>query len=133
MRRIMGNAVLAVCCASVIWGWSTAAATGVSVEGGQKQKRAKSEKAGGSMTGCVDQQDGRFVLVDDKTLNPIADLAAEGFPEEGFAKHLGHKVTVRGISSPGETRPLFKVRSIEALSETCAPQTGATRGISGRI
>ena len=62
------------------------------------------------------------MLVDDRELKPIADLMADGFPTEGFAKHMGHKVTVRGESTPGEARPLFKVRSIETVSETCAPQ-----------
>jgi hypothetical protein len=62
-------------------------------------------------------------MVNDRTRDPIADLQADGFETEGFAKHVGHKVTVRGTSNPGETRPLFKVRSIEAISDTCAPQS----------
>jgi len=62
-------------------------------------------------------------MVNDRTLDPIADLEAEGFETEGFAKHMGHKVTVRGTSNPGENRPLFKVRSIETVSDTCAPQS----------
>jgi hypothetical protein len=49
-------------------------------------------------------------------------LVADGFPTEGFAKHVGHKVTVRGISSSGGTRPAMKVRSIETVSDNCAPQ-----------
>jgi hypothetical protein len=75
-----------------------------------------------SLTGCVDQQEGRYILVDDHGLNKIADLEAEGFPTEGFAKHVGHKVTVRGISSTSGTVPTFKVRTVETISETCAPQ-----------
>jgi hypothetical protein len=75
-----------------------------------------------SMTGCIDQQAGQYVLVDDHGLKRIADLEAEGFPTEGFAKHLGHKVVVRGTSSAGEKQPLMKVRTIETVSETCAPQ-----------
>jgi hypothetical protein len=74
------------------------------------------------MTGCIDEDNGRYILVDEKELKPIADLEADGFPTEGFAKHMGHKVTVRGTSNPGPARPLFKVRSIETISETCAPQ-----------
>jgi len=74
--------------------------------------------------GCVDQQDGQFVLVDDRDLNKvIANLDAEGFPVEGFAKHVGQKVIVRGISNPGGARPVFKVRTVETVSETCAPQS----------
>jgi hypothetical protein len=83
--------------------------------------KKKTEQAS-SLTGCVDQQDGQYVLVDDRSLSPIADLIAEGFPTEGFAKHMGHKVTVRGTANPGGSRTVIKVRSIETLSETCTPQ-----------
>jgi hypothetical protein len=84
------------------------------------KKDAKASLA--SLTGCVDEQEGRYILTDDRELKPIANLEAEGFPQEGFAKHLGHKVTVRGTSTPGDSRPTFKVRSIAMVSETCAPQ-----------
>jgi hypothetical protein len=85
-----------------------------------QQKKNTSKTGTASMTGCVDQQDGRFVLIHDQTRSTLAHLEAEGFPEEGFAKHVGHKVTVRGTSSPaGTDRPLFKVRSIEPVSDGC--------------
>ncbi len=74
------------------------------------------------MTGCVDEQDGRYVLTDDREMKPIANLEADGFPTEGFAKHMGHKVIVRGTTSSDTPLPVFKVRSIETVSETCAPQ-----------
>ena len=73
------------------------------------------------MTGCVDEQDGKYVLLEDRNRTPIADLEADGFPTEGFAKHLGQKVTVRGTRIPAGERPLFRVRSIEVVSETCGP------------
>jgi len=88
------------------------------------QKKAPANKkaaADAKLSGCVDQKDGHYVLVDDRELNPIADLEAVGFPTEGFAKHMGQKVTVRGISNSGSARPIFKVRTIETVSETCAP------------
>jgi hypothetical protein len=89
----------------------------------QEQKAApEKDPKSVSLTGCVDERDGSYVLTDDKELAPIANLAADGFPQEGFAKHLGHKITVRGISTPGDPRPTFKVRSITAVSDTCAPQ-----------
>src|SRR5262245_35759071 len=51
----------------------------------------------GSLTGCVDEQEGgRYILIDLRSLTPIANLEADGFPNEGFAKHLGNTVTVRG-------------------------------------
>ena len=93
---------------------------------GRDQQKAQPKKQqnvkASSLTGCVDEHDGRYVLVDDRALQPIADLEADGFPTEGFAKHMGHKVTVRGTSSSGGTRPIIKVRSIETVSDTCAPQ-----------
>jgi len=88
----------------------------------QANPQAKSDQRAASMTGCIDEDNGRYRLVDDRELQPIADLQAEGFPAETFAKHVGHKVVVRGTSNPGDVRPLFKVRSIETVSETCAPQ-----------
>jgi len=75
-----------------------------------------------SLTGCVDQQEGQFVLVDDHDLKVVASLEPVGFPIEGFARHVGEKVTVKGLSTPSDTRPIFKVRTIETLSDTCAPQ-----------
>jgi hypothetical protein len=84
----------------------------------QQQKNTSTR----SLTGCIDQQSGQYVLVDDHSLNRIADLEAEGFPTEGFAKHVGHKVTVRGTATADGKQPIFKVRTIETVSETCAPQ-----------
>jgi hypothetical protein len=83
--------------------------------------KPKSE-SGTSLTGCVDEQQGHYILVDERALTPIADLVADGFPTEGFAKHVGHKVTVRGTSSSDGARPVLKVRSIETVSEICAPK-----------
>jgi hypothetical protein len=90
--------------------------------GPQQPSKSQPKPAGTSMTGCVDEQDSHYVLVDDRNLTPIANLEADGFPTEAFAKHMGHKVTVRGTASSIGTIPLFKVRSIEALSDTCEPQ-----------
>jgi len=97
----------------------------VNPAGSQEQPKtdpkAKPEPKGAtSLTGCMDEQEGQWVLVNDQTMAVIANLAADGFPTEGFAKHMGHKVTVRGTSSSGGSRPLFKVRTIEMVSETCA-------------
>jgi hypothetical protein len=91
-------------------------------DSGKKAQTDKKPAASASaLTGCVDEKEGHYMMVDDRNLNPVADLEADGFPTEGFAKHVGHKVTVRGTTSSGSTRPVFKVRSIETLSETCAP------------
>jgi len=102
---------------------STASLFATQAPAGQKKEQTGEKKAvpGASLSGCVDQQEGHYVLVDDRNLSPVADLEADGFPTEGFAKHMGHKVTVRGTTNSGSTRPIFKVRSVETISETCAP------------
>jgi hypothetical protein len=86
------------------------------------KKDSTVKQQGTAMTGCVDEQDSHYVLVDARDLKPIASLEADGFPAEGFAKHMGHRVTVRGISTTGGTIPLMKVRSIEAISDSCQLQ-----------
>jgi hypothetical protein len=88
----------------------------------KKTEQKKMPERTTSLTGCVDQQDGQFVLVDDHDLKVVANLDAVGFPVEGFAKHVGEKVIVKGVSTQGDTRPVFKVRTIETVSDTCAPQ-----------
>jgi len=88
----------------------------------QSESKAHPKKGGASLTGCVDEQDGQYVLIDDRTMSPIANLEADGFPTEGFAKHVGHKVTVRGTSNQDGKRPVFKVRTIEPISDACAPE-----------
>ena len=89
-----------------------------------QENRSKQQPAAKSaaLTGCVDEQDGRYVLIHDQTRDLIANLEAEGFPTEGFAKHLGHKVTVRGAVASEGPHPVFKVRVIETISDMCGPQ-----------
>jgi hypothetical protein len=89
--------------------------------GKQEAKEAK-KTATASMTGCIDEQEGHYLLLDERTRDPIAHLEADGFETEGFAKHLGHKVTIRGTSTTGGTGPVFRVRSIETVSESCGAQ-----------
>jgi hypothetical protein len=86
-----------------------------------KPESKESKEKGTALTGCMDEQEGHYVLIDARNLSPIANLEADGFPTESFAKHLGHKVTVRGTSSSGGARLTFKVRSIETVGESCEP------------
>jgi hypothetical protein len=109
-------------------GYAAGAGTSPSLEpgyqagGGQEQKQPpKSESKETALTGCVDEKAGHYVLVDDRNLSTIANLEAEGFPTESFAKHLGHKVTVRGIANSAGAAPTFRVRSIETVSNVCGP------------
>jgi hypothetical protein len=89
---------------------------------GEKKAPSKAKSNSASLTGCIDEQEGHYVLLDDQTRDPKASLEAEGFETEGFAKYVGHKVTVRGTSNSEGTRPVFRVRSIESISDTCGPQ-----------
>ena len=75
-----------------------------------------------SLTGCVDERDGQYVLTNDTNLQPTARLQpAAGSPEDNFARHMGHKVTVRGVLSKAETLPVMTVESVATVSQTCAP------------
>jgi hypothetical protein len=103
---------------SAPWADRKEAGQGKQQDSPKKDQKAKTD----SLTGCIDQQEGRYVLVDDHTLSAVAILEADGFPTEGFAKHMGHKVTIRGTSSPAGALPIFKVRGIETVSDTCAPE-----------
>lgn len=90
------------------------------VEQAGQTKKKDSKPAQASLTGCIDEQNGQYVLIHDQTRDLIANLVAEGFPTENFAKHLGHKVTVRGTKNPAESAPpVFRVRSVESISEAC--------------
>lgn len=82
----------------------------------------KTQPAKASLTGCVDERDGQYVLTNDTNLQPTARLKpAAGSPEDNFARHMGHKVTVRGVLAKEEPLPLMTVDSVETVSETCAP------------
>jgi len=87
-----------------------------------KASKAEPKEKTASLTGCMDEQEGQWVLVNDKTMAVLAHLAADGFPTEGFAKHMGQKVTVRGTVISDGPRAQFKVRTIETISETCVAQ-----------
>ena len=79
-----------------------------------------------TLTGCVDEQDGKYVLLDDRMLNKLADLETTiAAKEDVFAKHVGHKVNVKGYRS-SEQESRFKVVSIEDVADVCAPAGGTT-------
>jgi len=103
--------------------WTPLVPVALQAQQPKQEKKAPAKKEQASLTGCVDEQNGQYILIHDRTREPIANLEADGFPTEGFAKHLGHKVTVRGTSNPSGTgRPVFKVRDVEALSDACGSQ-----------
>jgi hypothetical protein len=99
----------------------------------QESKKKSAPKAKSSrptqqtLTGCVDEQDGNYVLLDDRMLTKLALLEAVPASNEAFfAKHLGHKVTIKGSKSSEQGAP-FKVTSIEDLASVCAPAQGTDK------
>jgi hypothetical protein len=105
MRNLLGLLMLTVCAATA------------APQAGKAQPAAKA-----SLTGCVDERDGEYVLTNDTNLQPTARLKpAAGSPEDNFARHVGHKVKLRGVLSKQDPLPIMTVESVETVSETCAP------------
>jgi len=105
MRNLLGLLMLTVC---------------VAAAAPQSAKTPPAAKA--SLTGCVDERDGQYVLTNDTDLQPIARLQpAAGSPQDNFARHMGHKVTVRGALSKEGPLPIMTVESVKGVSDTCAP------------
>jgi hypothetical protein len=85
----------------------------------ETQRTAKS-----SLTGCIDERDGQYVLTTDTDLQPIARLKpAAGSAEDNFAQHMGHKVTVGGVLSKETPLPTMTVQSVKRVSPVCSPAT----------
>jgi hypothetical protein len=86
----------------------------------QERDRKASDSKTGSLTGCIDEgEGGRYVLIDAKTLAPLASLEAVGFPNEAFAKHLGNTVTVKGTIESTGSSSVMRVRAVETVSNGC--------------
>jgi hypothetical protein len=70
-------------------------------------------KAQQTLTGCIDEQAGQYVLLDDRMVK-IASLQSAGTDKEVFAKHLGRKVQVTG-AEPSGRKGVFRVTRIEQV------------------
>jgi hypothetical protein len=63
-----------------------------------------------SLSGCIDEQNGQYVLVEDRTLQALTALRAQSFPQEGFATFgsqghgSGHYGAVRRPTGDGCTQ-----------------------------
>jgi hypothetical protein len=53
------------------------------------------------VTGCVDQQDGRYVLRDLQTSQLVTLRSSSGNPDEDFARFVGHQAQASGTMSSG--------------------------------
>jgi hypothetical protein len=70
-----------------------------------------------SLTGCVDEQFGQYVLLDGQMLK-ITNLQSTGSDKDVFAKYLGHEVQVRGTRTSGP-KATFTVTGIVQIADTC--------------
>ena len=70
-----------------------------------------------SLTGCIDEQYGQYVLLDDQMLK-IASLQSAGSEKDVFAKYVGHEVEVKGTKSSG-SKATFTVTGIVQTSDQC--------------
>ena len=105
MRHVLGILFLVVC---------------AQAQTGETRKSVKD-----SLTGCVDERDGQYVLTNDTNLQTVARLQPEaGTADDNFARHVGHKVTVRGKLSREGTPPVMMVQSVVPVSDMCAANPG---------
>jgi hypothetical protein len=120
VRRAAIAVLVAIAGFSLLYAQSDHAVNSQDQQPKTEPKEKADPKGQTALTGCVDEQEGKWVLVNAQTMAIIANLAADGFPTEGFAKYMGQKVNVRGTASSDGSRSTFKVREIKTISETCA-------------
>ncbi len=94
-----------------------AQAGGKPSEGAQSGKSAPA--AAQTLTGCIDEQKGQYVLLDDQMVK-MTNLQTAGSEKEVFAKYVGRKVQVSGTAS-AEPKGAFIVDKIEQISASCGP------------
>ena len=71
-----------------------------------------------SLTGCIDEQFGQYILLDGQ-MQKIVNLQSAGPEKEIFAKYVGHKVEVRGTRSSGMKTATFIVTGIAKIADMC--------------
>jgi hypothetical protein len=71
-----------------------------------------------SLTGCIDEQFGQYVLLDGQMLK-IIGLQSSGPNNDVFAKYVGHEVQVKGTRSPGP-KATFTVTGIVQIGDICS-------------
>ena len=95
----------------------------VSADAAEKKKAPVKARNTVTLTGCVDQRGDDFVLAGDRELAKVTTLRGDGFPDDNFGRHMGHKVRVHGRPVNGE----FKVSKIEHLADSCAPDSRSVK------
>ncbi len=73
-----------------------------------------------TMSGCLDEvPDKRYVLRGVRELKLLMALEPVGFPNERFARYLGHLVEVRGRTYAQNDKTVMKVESVKSLADRC--------------
>jgi hypothetical protein len=70
-----------------------------------------------TLTGCVDEQFGQYVLLNGQMLK-ITGLQSAGPSNDVFAKFVGHEVEVKG-TRPYASKATFTVTGIVQIADTC--------------
>jgi hypothetical protein len=68
-----------------------------------------------SLTGCVDEQNGHYVLRDDRTAQLVNLRSPDSNDDTWFARYLGHKAQVSGAQGSDA----FKVTRIDQVADMC--------------
>src|SRR5262249_60008015 len=90
---------------------------------GRKGKKA-AKPQNQTLTGCVDEKSGDYVLTSDDALKHIAALESVGFDKTNFARFVGHKVSITGQLIASGDPPTLRVTSVDNIkniSDICAP------------
>ena len=74
-----------------------------------------------SLTGCMDEQFGQYVLLDSHMVK-IAGLQYAGTSNDIFAKFVGHEVQIKGTKSPG-SKATFTVTGVVQIADICGGQS----------
>lgn len=91
--------------------------------GSAEPKKTPKENANQkTFVGCVDQQGDNYVLTGDKMLRVKAVLQGDGFPNDAFAKHVGHKVQVKGTLGSDADPKTILVKTVTTVANECVPE-----------
>ena len=91
--------------------------SGQNTKSTQSANRMKNSPAtpGQSVTGCVDQQDGHYVLRDLQTAQLVRLQAASTDADNDFARFVGHQAQAGGTMSSG----VLTVTHISQVADMC--------------
>jgi len=106
IKSLLTTTLLLGCSVSML------AQTGTSSDSSMKKPDSMGKQI--TMTGCVSEKDGKYILV-----NKTHPDGVELMSSEDFKPHVGHKISVMGMMESGAMSD-FKVSSMKMVSEHCA-------------